>query len=73
MTKLPSVSGKICVKALSKVGYYQKRQEGSHIILRRDNPFSQIVVPNHKNIAKGTLRTIIKSANLTVDDFVDLL
>ncbi|MGI0483523.1 type II toxin-antitoxin system HicA family toxin [Geminocystis sp. CENA526] len=53
--------------------YYQKRQEESHIILRKDNPFSQIVVPNHKNIAKGTLRTIIKSANLTIDEFINLL
>lgn len=72
MTKTPNISGKICIKALAKIGYYQKRQEGSHIILRKDNPFSQIVVPNHKNIAKGTLRTIIKSADLTIDEFINL-
>jgi len=63
----------MCVKALAKIGYYQKRQEGSHIILRKNDPFSQIVVPNHKNIAKGTLRTIIKSADLTIDEFINLL
>ena len=73
MTKLPDISGKVCIKALVKIGYYQKRQEGSHIILRKDDPFSQIVVPNHKNVAKGTLRTIIKNAGLTVDQFVNLL
>ncbi|MBL1210766.1 type II toxin-antitoxin system HicA family toxin [Geminocystis sp. GBBB08] len=73
MTKIPNMSGKTCIKALAKIGYYQKRQEGSHIILRKDNPFSQIVIPNHKNIAKGTLRTIIKSADLTIDEFIDLL
>jgi len=73
MTKIPNISGKMCVKALAKIGYYQKRQEGSHIILRKDDPFSQIVVPNHKNIAKGTLRTIIKSADLTIDEFINLL
>lgn len=73
MTKIPHISGKICIKALGKIGYYQKRQEGSHIILRKDDPFSQVVVPNHKNIAKGTLRTIIKNANLTIDEFIDLL
>jgi predicted RNA binding protein YcfA (HicA-like mRNA interferase family) len=73
MTKIPNISGKMCIKALQKIGYYQKRQEGSHIILRKDNPFSQVVVPNHKNIAKGTLRTIIKSANLTIDEFINLL
>ncbi len=73
MTKLPNISGKVCIKALAKIDYYQKRQEGSHIILRKDDPFSQIVVPNHKNIAKGTLRTIIKNAGLTVDEFINLL
>lgn len=73
MTKIPNISGQMCIKALQKIGYYQKRQEGSHIILRKDNPFSQVVVPNHKNIAKGTLRTIIKSANLTIDEFINLL
>ncbi|WP_017293388.1 type II toxin-antitoxin system HicA family toxin [Geminocystis herdmanii] len=73
MTKILNISGKMCVKALAKIGYYQKRQEGSHMILRKDDPFSQIVVPNHKNIAKGTLRTIIKSANLTIDEFINLL
>ncbi|BAQ65431.1 type II toxin-antitoxin system HicA family toxin [Geminocystis sp. NIES-3709] len=73
MTKIPNISGKVCIKALAKIGYYQKRQEGSHIILRKDSPFSQIVVPNHKNIANGTLRTIIKNAGLTIDEFINLL
>ena len=73
MTKLPNISGKVCIKTLAKIGYYQKRQERSYIILRKDDPFSQIVVPNHKNIAKGTLRTIIKNAGLTIDQFVNLL
>jgi predicted RNA binding protein YcfA (HicA-like mRNA interferase family) len=73
MTKLPNISGKVCIKALAKIGYYQKRQEGSHIILRKDDLFSQIVVPNHKNIAKGTLGTIIKNTGLTVDEFINLL
>lgn len=46
MSKLPRLSGRDCVKALAKVGFYQKRQHGSHIILRRDNPFAQVVVPD---------------------------
>jgi len=48
MSKLPMVSGHDCVKALEKAGFYFKRQEGSHIVLRRDDPFLQVVVPNHK-------------------------
>lgn len=50
MSRLPRISGKECIQALSKAGFYFKRQEGSHIILRRDDPFAQLVVPNHKEL-----------------------
>jgi len=73
MSRLPRISGRDCVKALGKVGFYLKRQHGSHMILRRDNPFAQVVVPNHKELDRGTLRTIIKQAELGVDEFVRLL
>jgi predicted RNA binding protein YcfA (HicA-like mRNA interferase family) len=73
VSKLPSVSGKACIKALKKAGFYQKRQEGSHIILRRDEPFGQVVVPDHQELAKGTLRAIIRDADLSVEAFIALL
>lgn len=73
MSKLPVVSGRECVKALSKIGFYFKRQEGSHITLRKDKPFAQVVVPDHKQLDRGTLRAIIRQAGLSVDDFVNLL
>ena len=73
MDKLLLVSGQEAVKALSKVGFYIRRQHGSHIIMRRDNPYSQIVVPNHKSIDRGTLRAIIRDAGLTVEEFNNLL
>ena len=73
MSKLPRVSGRECVKALEKVDFYSKRQEGSHIILRRDDPFAQVVVPDHKELDRGTLRAIIRQAGLSVDEFVELL
>ncbi len=73
MSGLPSVSGSECVKALGKVGFYFKRQQGSHMILRRDDPFGQVVVPNHKTLDRGTLRAIIRQAGLSVDEFVGLL
>jgi hypothetical protein len=41
MSNLPRISGRECVKVLNKVGFYFKRQEGSHIVLRRDDPFTQ--------------------------------
>jgi len=73
MSKLPRISGRKCVKALTKVGFYFKRQEGSHIILRRDNLFAQIVVPDHKELDRGTLRAIIRQVGLSVDEFVKLI
>lgn len=73
MTKLPVVSGKECIKALEKEGFYFKRQEGSHITLRKNNPFSQVVVPDHKELDRGTLRAIIRQTGLSVDEFVKLL
>ena len=73
MSGLPRISGKECVKVLGKIGYYLKRQEGSHMILRRDNPFGQVVVPDHKELDRGTLRAIIRQTNLSVDEFIKLL
>ncbi|MEH2199541.1 type II toxin-antitoxin system HicA family toxin [Nostoc sp.] len=73
MSKLPSISGKDCVRAIEKVGFYEKRRESSHIILRRDEPFSQVVVPDHQELAKGTLRAIIRDADLSVEEFIALL
>ncbi len=73
MTKLPRISGRECAKALKKAGFYKKRQHGSHIILRRDNPFAQLVVPDHKELDRGTLRAILRQANVTAEQFNELL
>ena len=43
------------------------------MILVRDEAYAQVTVPDHKTLPKGTLRSIIRSAGLTVDEFVDLL
>ncbi len=73
MTKLPVISGRDCVKALERAGFFLKRQEGSHIILRRDSPFAQVVVPDHRELDRGTLRGIIRQAGLSVEEFARLL
>ena len=73
MSKLPSISGKNCVKALQKVGFYLKRRESSHVILRRDNPFAQVVVPDHSELAKGTLRAILREVDLSEEEFIRVL
>ena len=73
MSKLPVISGVECIKALEKIGFVVNRQRGSHITLVCQEPSTQLTVPNHKTIAKGTLRAIIRDAGLTVEEFVNLL
>ena len=73
MSKLPVISGRDCVKALLRAGFSVKRQAGSHIILRRDSPFTQVVIPDHRTLDRGTLRAILRHAALSVEDFVRLL
>lgn len=73
MTKLPSVSGRECATALGKLGFELRRQEGSHMILRRAEPFCQVVVPDHKELDRGTLRAILRHAQVGVEDFTRLI
>ena len=72
MSKLPIVFGKRVITVLMKIGYYIRDQEGSHIHLRKPDRLS-LTIPNHKEIARGTLRTIIRDAGLTVEKFTSLL
>ncbi len=74
MSTLPHVSGSKIVHALLKIGYEKDRQKGSHIVMRQISyPHRRIVVPDHKEVAKGTLRAIIRHAGLTVEEFTKLL
>jgi predicted RNA binding protein YcfA (HicA-like mRNA interferase family) len=73
MSRLPRISGRECINVLGKVSFFPIRQKGSHITVRRDDPFAQTVVPDHKELSKGTLRRIIRDCGLSVDKFIDLL
>jgi predicted RNA binding protein YcfA (HicA-like mRNA interferase family) len=73
MSRLPKISGRECGGALRKAGFYAKRQEGSHVLLRRDNLFGQVIIPDHKERDRGTLRAIIRMAGLSVEKFIKLL
>ncbi len=74
MSSLPIVSGRKVVKALAKIDYIFDRQRGSHMILRQQfPPYRRLTVSDHSEIAKGTLRAIIRQAGLTVDEFKSLL
>jgi len=70
VTKLPRVSGRDCVRVLERCGFTVKRQQGSHIVMRRDNPFAQVVVPDHKELDRGTLRAILRGAGVSAEEFV---
>jgi predicted RNA binding protein YcfA (HicA-like mRNA interferase family) len=74
MPRLPILSAKDVIKALSKVGYVTDHQRGSHIILRRTQPpHRRVAIPNYKELPRGTLRAIISEAGLSVEQFLDLL
>jgi predicted RNA binding protein YcfA (HicA-like mRNA interferase family) len=71
---LPVLSGAEAVAAFHKIGYQVDRQRGSHIILRHSRPpYRRLSVPNHRELAKGTLRTLIREAGLTLEEFIALL
>jgi predicted RNA binding protein YcfA (HicA-like mRNA interferase family) len=72
VSRLLVCSGQEAVTAFSKVGYQIDHQTGSHIILRHPNR-RRLTVPDHRVLAKGTLRSLIREAGLTKDEFIDLL
>ncbi len=75
MAKLPVTSGPELVRALEKTGFQVVRQRGSHIVLQKREAERTIttVVPHHKELATGTLRSVLKQAHLTPEDLVRLL
>ena len=72
MSRLPVVSGKEVIKALAKLGYWIRDRESSHVHLRHSIR-KPLTIPAHKEIARGTLRAIIREAELTVEEFRKLL
>jgi predicted RNA binding protein YcfA (HicA-like mRNA interferase family) len=73
MAKLPSVSSRKVIKAFRVLGWEVARRESSHIIMVREGHVATLSVPDHDPVAKGTLRGLIRAADLTVDEFVDAL
>jgi predicted RNA binding protein YcfA (HicA-like mRNA interferase family) len=73
MSKLPTLSGRDVIAALEKNGFAVIRQKGSHIVLKRQEPVAQVVVPDHKELDRGTLRAIIRQCDMSIEDFLKLL
>ncbi len=73
MPVLPALSGKEVTRGFVKLGWIVVRRKGSHIILTKEGEMATLSVPNHQQVAKGTLRSLIRSAGLTVDEFCAVL
>jgi predicted RNA binding protein YcfA (HicA-like mRNA interferase family) len=69
MPELPRISGQDAVKTFEMLGFVVARQKGSHVVLRRGE--RGCVIPMHKELAIGTLRSAIKQAGITVELFVE--
>ncbi len=75
MPKLPVVSGKEVIKALSKIGFIHIRTKGSHAILNKQTDKGKITipVPLHKELARGTIKSIMRQAEINLDELLKLL
>jgi predicted RNA binding protein YcfA (HicA-like mRNA interferase family) len=68
---IPVLSGRDVVRAFERLGWQVARQRASHVILVKDGEIVTLSVPDHKEVARGTLRGLIRTANLTVQEFLD--
>jgi predicted RNA binding protein YcfA (HicA-like mRNA interferase family) len=75
MGKLKRVSGQEVVKALERMGFYQARQRGSHVVMKKILPGGAVgcVVPMHREVATGTLHSLLKQAQVTREEFIENL
>lgn len=70
---LSNISGKEAVKVFCKAGWILRGQVGSHVVLTMIGEKANLSVPQHKELSTGTLRGLIRSANMTVEDFLKML
>ena len=72
MPKLPVVSGKECIRRFQQAGWRQVRQRGSHVVMLKTGEIASLSIPLHRELAPGTLRSLIRAAGMTVEEFVNL-
>ena len=73
MSKLPVISGRELVRALRHVGFELDRQKGSHMILFRPEPKTTLSVPDHRELDRGTLRSLLRQAGVSAEELTRLL
>lgn len=70
MPPFPVLSGRELVRIFESFGWRTARQRGSHIVMTKTGEIVTLSIPDHREVARGTLRSLIRSANLTVDEFL---
>ena len=73
MGSLANISGKEAAKAFFRVGWQVRSQVGSHLVLTKAGIRANLTIPQHKELAPGTLRSLIRTAGLSADEFLALL
>ncbi len=73
MPTVPILRPREVVKTFEKIGWEVARQRGSHIILTKEGQIATLSVPNHPRVARGTLRSLIARAEITVEEFLEAL
>ena len=73
MPKQPVVSGAEAVRAFQQAGWRVDRQRGSHVVLLKTGSVASLSVPQHPELAPGTLRVLIRAAGMSVEEFAALL
>jgi len=73
MPPLPIVSGQQARLAFERLGWRFARQKGSHMLLVKHGIPVNLAIPNHGELDRGTLRALIKKAELTVEGFLEAL
>ena len=73
MPNVPLLKPREVVKAFRKLGWDVARQKGSHIILTKEGHIATLSIPDHPEVARGTLRALIARAGLTIEDFLAAL
>ncbi len=71
MPEAPLLRPSEVIKAFERLGWRVARQKGSHVILVKPGHIATLSVPNHSEVARGTLRSLIQKAGITVDEFVE--
>lgn len=70
MPPLPVLNGRELVQIFVALGWEIARQRGSHIVLVKDGHLATLLVPDHRVVAKGTLRSLVRAADVTVAEFL---